>query len=130
MAMKGLSIAVAGFAPAIRPVADADAAVGAINTAIDLLEANSLGNLTTAVAAAQVIGAGDASAEVDAADLALIELTAAIAAVQTSQTAAADTTVTGDVIVQVGTTVTRAQLVKALEAALRYFTGSSGIITS
>ena len=128
MAMKGLSIAVGQATANVRPSSDATAANTAVGAAIDDLQANSLGNLTTAMAAAQVIGAGDASVPIDAADLALIELTAAIAAAE-ALNVSAGTAVSGDVIVQVTTTVTRAQLQRALDAAYRHFTQSSGIIT-
>ena len=65
--------------------------------------------LTAAIAAAQLIGAGDASAEIDAIDAANVALLA------------------DSITVTVDTTVTRAQLQKALDAAYRYLTNGGGI---
>jgi len=65
--------------------------------------------LTAAIAAAQLIGAGDASAEIDAIDTANVALIA------------------DSITVTVDTAVTRAQLLKALDAAYRYLTNGGGI---
>lgn len=88
---------------------------------IDAIQAGSLATLTTDVAAAQVIGAGDASAEIDAIDADVVALTAALAAVETG--------VTGNVVITVDNgSVSRNQLRKALDEAYNYL-DRSGFVT-
>jgi len=65
--------------------------------------------LDAAIAAAQAIGAGDASAEIDAVDAANVLLKA------------------DSITITVDTAVTRAQLLKAFDSAYRYLTNGGGI---
>ena len=74
--------------------------------------------LTAAVAAAQLIGAGDASAEIDAIDTAAQAVDTTAVALQAES-----------ITVSVDSDVTREQLLKALDAAFKYFTAQSGFIT-
>lgn len=113
MAIRGCVITVAGTGIL------SSAASGQAD--IDAIQAGSLATLTTDVAAAQVVGAGDAHVEIDAIDADVVALTAALAA---HEAAAA-----GNVVVQVDTAVTRNQLRVALDKAFDYFVKSAGIIT-
>jgi hypothetical protein len=75
-----------------------------------------LAAVTAAVAAAQLIGAGDASAEIDAVDAALVAAIAADDAL--------------GVVVRIPSTITRAQLRKALDNAYNHFVNNAGVVTS
>lgn len=68
---------------------DVTVLVEAVDTSIDAAEAAEVADLAAAIAAAQVIGAGDASAEVDAVDAAFQLLETEIARIQSEDVAAA-----------------------------------------
>lgn len=82
--------------------------------------------LTAAVAAAQLIGAGDASAEIDAVDAALVALKASTALGKTATAAAVTAAAVGEVILtfEASQITTRNQLKAALAKIERDVLGS------
>ena len=133
-------------------LADMNTAAEAIDTAIDALEAGSLADTIAAMAVLQADGALPTEAHVDTCDTALIAATAAIAAVQsvetaalttartaldaaiaalqTGETAAAAVAVAGDVVVYVdASTISANELRVAFEAIYDHLVRSRGALS-